>query len=53
MKIKLKRELWNAKKGDVIEETEERAKWAIDRGLAEAVKPSPEPKPKKDEAKSK
>lgn len=38
MKIKLKRALWNAKPGDVKDVTEEHAKWAVKKGLADFEK---------------
>lgn len=50
MKIKLKRELWNAKKGDIIDQPKDRAEWAINRGLAELVK---EPKKAKQDGEAK
>ena len=37
MKIKLNRDLWNHKIGDIIESSEDRGTWAIRKGYAEQV----------------
>lgn len=44
MKIKLNRALWNHKEGEIVEANNDHANWAIGKGLATMVEPSPENK---------